>query len=58
MMAKDSTCFIGSLSSCASFPTFPIPFAILPSLFIPISNLEGIPFPSCATLQLNYKYTL
>lgn len=40
-MAKNAIYFVGSLSSCASFPTFPIPFAILPSLYILNSNLEG-----------------
>lgn len=40
-MAKNTIYFVGSLSSCASFPTFPIPFAIFPSLYIPNSNLEG-----------------
>lgn len=47
MMAKNTICFVGSLSSCASFLTFPITFAILPSLYIPISNL----FPLMHTLQ-------
>lgn len=41
MMAKNTIYFVGSLSSCASIPTLPIPFAIHPSLYIPNFNLEG-----------------
>lgn len=40
-MAKNTIYFVGSLSSCASIPTPPIPFAIHPSLYIPNFNLEG-----------------
>lgn len=40
-MAKNTIYFVGSLSSCASIPTLPIPFAIHPSLYIPNFNLEG-----------------
>lgn len=57
-MAKDTIYFVGSLSSCESFPTFPVPFANLPSLYIPISNLKGFLFPLVHTLQWSPNSTL